>query len=207
VGLISKLLSLLGTAWSNKFVPFALIYGLMKRMGLVYPMLFLVLVFPSLIGTFAYLSSEGLHPLLAVIATVGIQFGGQFIEVWNAFWQIQAGVSLVEGAVIVLGASTSILRLLWYYYIWNWISDNAEPTVSNISKFVVATIILGMATGFALLVDVYVLPSSSHLSGYTYVFSNPEIILDPLAQVFGQAPAPEPTGALNSTVNNTTVGG
>ena len=205
MGLISKLLSLLGTAWSNKFVPLYLVYGLMKKMKLVYPTLFLILVFPSLLGTYAYLTSQELHPLLALFATAGIQFGGQGIEVWNAFWSLQ-GATLVEGLVIAAGAATSILRMLWFYYILNWIADNAEPTVSNFSKFVVGTILLGMATGIALLVDVYALPETSHLSGYTYVLSNPEIVLDPLQQFLGQASV-DTAHSLNSTVNNSTVGG
>jgi len=201
VGLISKLLSLLGAAWSNKLVPFYLIYGLMKRMGLIYPLWFLILVVPSLLGTYAYLTSQQLHPLIAVIATVGIQFGGQGIEVWNAFWSLQ-GASLVEGFVIVLGASAAVLRLLWFYYILNWIADNAEPTVSNISKFVVGTILLGMATSVALLVDIYAIPETSHLSGYTYVLSNPGIVLDPLMQFLGQASV-DTVNHLNNSVNNT----
>ena len=204
MGLISKLLSLLGTAWANKFLPFALMYGLMKRMGLVYPVLFLVLVLPSLLGTYAYLTSQRLHPLIAAFATIGIQFGGQGIEVWNAFWSLQ-GASLAESIVIFLGASAAVLRLLWFYYILNWVADNAEPTVSNFSKFAVGTVLLGMATVIALLVDVYALPETSQLSGYTYVLSNPEIVVDPLTQFLGQAP--EPSQALNNTTVNSTVGG
>jgi hypothetical protein len=195
----------LGTVWSKKFVPVALMYGLMKRMGLVYPVLFLVLVVPSLLGTYAYLTSQELHPLVAVFATIGIQFGGQAIEVWNAFWTLR-GASWAEGVVIFLGASAAVLRLLWFYYILNWIADNAEPTVSNFSKFVVGTILLGMATGIALLVDVYALPETSHLSGYTYVLSNPEIVLDPLSQFLGGT-AGEPGQALNNSTGNSSVRG
>lgn len=205
MGLLSKLLSLLGTAWSNKFVPFALLYGLMKRLGLVYPVIFLVLVFPSLVGTYLYLVSEGVHPVISVFATVGIQFGGQAIEVWNAFWRVQ-GASLAEAAVIFFGASASILRFLWYYYVLNWIADNMEPTVSNFSKFIVGTLILAMSTVIALILDVYVLTGGSHLSGYTYVLANPGIVLDPLSQFVVQAPA-DPTQALNRSLNNSTVGG
>lgn len=184
MGLTAKLLSLLGTAWSNKFLPLYLIYGLMKKMGLWYPFLFLVVVLPSLVGSYAYLVSQDLNPLFAVIATVGIQFGGQAVEVWNAFFSLQ-GAGLGEAFVIITGSSLAILRLLWYYYILNWIADNAEPTVSNFSKAVVGTIILGMATAFALLVDVYVLQDATYLSGYTYVLSNPDILVEPLQQFLG----------------------
>jgi hypothetical protein len=199
------LLSLLGTLWSNKFLPLALLYGLLKRLNLVYPLIFLVLVVPSLLGTYAYLGSQGLHPLISVFATIGIQFGGQFIEVWNAFWSIQ-GASLGEGAVIFLGASAALLRLLWYFYIWNWFSDNAAPTVNNFYKHGIAVVMLLMSIVIALLVDVYALPETGSLSGYTYVLSNPEIVLEPFSQFLGEASA-EGVEALNTSLNNSSLGG
>ena len=178
---------------------------MLKKLNLIYPLLFLVLVLPSLLGTYAFLVSQEVHPLVSIFATVGIQFGGQAVEVWNAFWSIQ-GVSLVEGVVIFIGASAAILRFLWYYYILNWIADNIEPTVSNFTKAFVGTLLLAMATVIALLVDLYALPSGSHLPGYTYVLSNPEIVLDPFTQFFGEASA-ESAEALNKSFNNSTVGG
>lgn len=205
MGLLTKLLSLLGTVWSNKFLPLALLYGMLKRLGLIYPLIFLVLVVPSLLGTYAYLNSEGLHPWISVFATIGIQFGGQGIEVWNAFWSIQ-GASLAEGFIIFVGASASILRFLWYYYILNWIADNIEPTVSNFTKVFVGTLLLAMSTVIALLVDVYALPETGNLSGYTYVLSNPEIVLEPFQQFLGEASV-EGADTLNKTINNSTVGG
>jgi hypothetical protein len=207
VGLSSLLSRLLGPL-SSKLFPPILIYKLLKKLKLWYLFLFFVLVVPSLYGTYAYLVSQELNPVLALIATVGMQFGGQGIEVWNAAWTIIGGVSLLEGFVVVLGASTSILRLLWYYYVWNWIADNTEPTVSNATKFVVGSAFLLMATAFALLVDIWALPNAPHLSGYTYVLSNPEILTEPLSQLFGQAPAePAAQEALNQTVNNSNVTG
>jgi len=205
LGLISKLLKAVAAAWGNKFLPFALLYGMLKKLNLIYPLLFLVLVLPSLLGTYAFLVSQEVHPLVSLFATVGIQFGGQAIEVWNAFWSIQ-GVSLVEALVIFFGASAAVLRFLWYYYVLNWIADNIEPTVSNFTKVFVGTLLLAMATVIALLVDLYALPSGSHLPGYTYVLSNPEIVLDPFTQWAGQA-STEAGQALNKSVNNSTVGG
>jgi hypothetical protein len=170
-----------------------------------YLFLFFVLVVPSLYGTYSYLTSQELHPLLAVVATIGMQFGGQVIEVWNAVWSIQ-GASLAEGFVIFLGASTSILRLLWYYYVWNWIADNTEPTVSNASKAFVGTLLLLMATGFAVLGDVYAVPAAPHLSGATHVLTNPDILTQPLAELLGQAASdPGTQEALNQTVNNSNI--
>jgi RsiW-degrading membrane proteinase PrsW (M82 family) len=135
-----------------------------------------------------------------------MQFGGQGIEVWNAFWSIVDGATLLESVLIFVGASTSILRLLWYYYVWNWIADNTEPTVSNASKAFVGTLLLLMATGFAVLVDVYALPDSPHLSGYTYVLTNPDIVTQPLAELLGQAASdPGTQEALNQTVNNSNI--
>lgn len=171
----------------------------------MYPLIFVVLVVPSLLGTYAYLSSQGLHPLISVFATIGIQFGGQFIEVWNAFWSLQ-GASIVEGIVIFLGASASVLRLLWYFYIWNWFSDNAAPTVNNFYKHGIAVVMLLMSIVIALLVDVYALPETGSLSGYTYVLSNPEIVLEPFQQFLGEASA-EAGDALNKTIDNSSVGG
>jgi len=205
LGLISKLVKAVAAAWSNKFLPFALLYGMLKKLNLVYPLLFLILVVPSLLGTYAYLVSEGVHPLISIFATVGIQFGGQAIEVWNAFWSIQ-GASLLEAGVIFFGASAAILRFLWYYYVLNWVADNIEPTVSNFTKVFVGTLLLAMATVIALLVDLYALPSGSHLSGYTYVLANPEIVLDPFTQWMGQASQTGVEG-LNNSVNNSSVGG
>ena len=205
MGLLSKLLGLLGTLWSNKFLPLALVYKLLDRLGLVYPLIFLVLVVPSLLGTYAYLNSQGLHPLISVFATIGIQFGGQAVEVWNAFWSMQ-GASLAEGAVIFFGASAAVLRLLWYFYIWNWFSDNAAPTVNNFYKHGIAVVMLLMSIVIALLVDVYALPSAGSLSGYTYVLSNPEIVLEPFQQFLGEASA-EGADALNNTINNSSTGG
>ena len=173
---------------------------MLKKLNLIYPLLFLVLVLPSLLGTYAYLASEGLHPLISVFATVGIQFGGQAIEVWNAFWGIQ-GASLAEGFVIFVGASASILRFLWYYYILNWFADNIEPTVSNFTKVFVGTLLLAMSTVIALLVDMYALPSAGNLSGYTYVLSNPEIVLEPFTEFLGEASA-EGAEAVNQTINS-----
>lgn len=207
MGLVSLFSRLLGPLTSKFFPPY-LIYKLLKKLKLWYLFLFFVLVVPSLYGTYAYLVSQELNPLLALIATVGIQFGGQGIEVWNAFWSIVGGATLLESLLVFVGASTSILRLLWYYYVWNWIADNKEPTVSNESKFLVGTGFLLMATAFALLVDVWVLPDAPHLSGYTYIVSNPEIVTEPLIQFLGQAPAePAAQEALNQTVNNSNVTG
>jgi len=205
VGLGSILSKLLGPL-TSKFFPPILIYKLLKKLNLLYLSLFFVLVLPSLYGTYSYLVSQDLNPVLSLIATVGIQFGGQLIEVWNAAWTILGGVTLLEGFLVFFGASTSILRLLWYYYVWNWIADNTEPTVSNVTKFVVGTGFLLMATGFALLVDQWVLTYAPHLSGYTYIFSNPDVVVEPLMQALGQAPA-EPSEALNKTVNNSNVTG
>jgi len=200
------LASLFGKFVSSRLFPPYLIYKLLKKLNALYIVLFLVLVVPSLLGTYVYLVSEGVHPLISVFATVGIQFGGQAIEVWNAFWQIQ-GASLLEAVVIVAGSGASVLRFLWFYYVLNWVADNMEPTVSNFSKVVVGTLLLAMSTVIALMVDMYALPSGSHLSGYTYVLANPGIVLDPLTQLAVQTPA-EPTGqALNKTVNNSSVGG
>ncbi|WP_313694269.1 hypothetical protein [Halorarum halobium] len=190
---------------SSRLFPPYLLYKLLEKLNLLYIAWFLVLVLPSLIGTYANLIDKGVHPLISVFATVGIQFGGQAIEVWNAFWQIQ-GASVGEALVIFFGSAASILRFLWYYYVFNWIADNMEPTVSNFSKFIVGTFLLAMSTIIALMVDLYALPAGTHLSGYTYVLANPGIVLDPLSQIVVQSPA-EPAEALNRTLNNSSVGG
>lgn len=201
MGLISLISKFLG----SKYFPLYLVYKLLKKLNLWYLFLFFVLVLPSLIGTYTFLVSEGVHPVISFFATGGIQFGGQLIEVWNAFWQIQEA-SLLGALIILFGSGASILRLLWYYYVFNWVADNMEPTVSNATKFLVGSLILLMSTIIALVIDYYALPSGSHLSGYTYVLSNPEIILEPFSQFVGQA-STEPVQALNKSVNNSSVGG
>jgi len=197
--------AILSKVVSSRLFPPYLLYKLLEKLNLLYVAWFVVLVLPSLIGTHVYLVSEGVHPLISVFATVGVQFGGQAIEVWNAFWQIQ-GASLGEAVVIFFGSAASILRFLWYYYVFNWVADNMEPTVSNFSKFLVGSLLLAMSTIIALIVDLYALPSGSHLSGYTYVLANPGIVLDPLSQLAVQAPT-ESAEALNRSMNNSSVGG
>jgi len=213
VGLISKLLSLLGVIWSSKFLPVYLLYKMLKKLNLLYPLMYLfwcvIIVLPSMLGTYAYLSSNDISQVVSFVSTIGITFGGQGIEVWNAFWSIEG--ALQEGRLglaflIFIGAATSILRFFGFFYIFHWISDKWESTVSDSYKTGLGLVILGLCTIIAWVVDIYALPGTSQLSGYTYVLSNPEIVVDPLTQWMGQAPS-ESVEALNNSVNNSTVGG
>jgi len=210
VGLISRLLGVLGTVWSSKFLPLYLLYKMLKKMNLLYPLLyfswFMVIVLPSVYGTYAYLLSEQVPKVFAGPATIGIVFGGQFIEIVNAVFTIVEGVTFVEGFVIVLGASTSVLRFLGFYYIFNSLSDAWEATISKSYKFIIGTVILGCLTLLALFIDLYVLTGSSQLSGWTYVLSNPEIITEPVSDLLAQAAAdPSTQEALNQSLNNSNV--
>ena len=107
---------------------------------------------------------------------------------------------------VFIGAAASILRFFGFFYIFHWISDKWESTVSDSYKTGLGLVILGLCTIIAWVVDIYALPETSQLSGYTYVLSNPEIVVDPLTQWMGQAPS-ESVEALNNSVNNSTVGG
>jgi hypothetical protein len=201
--------SLLGTVWSSKFLPVYLLYKMLKKMNLLYPLLyfswFMVVVLPSFLGTYAYLVTEGVPEIFAGAATVGIVFGGNGIEVWNAVLSLK-GASLLEVVAIVFGAATSVLRFIGFFYIFNWLSDKWEATISGSYKFIIGIILLGLCTLLALFVDLYVLPDSSQLSGWTYVATNPEIMLDPLNQFLGQSTV-DTSQALNSSVNNSSVRG
>lgn len=151
--------------------------------------------------------SEGVSPWISVIATIGIQFGGQIIEVWNAAWQLQ-GVGWFAGFLIVSGSALSIARLLTFFYVFNWISDNLAPTVPNFVKMLTGAVLLVFSTAIAVILDQYVLTGASHLSGWTYVLSNPDIVAQPLAHLAGQAASdPGTQEALNQTVNNSNVTG
>lgn len=172
-----KLLRLLGRI---PLKPLVVLWLIFKKTGLWIPIVLTVLLYPSIRGQYTYLTVEhGVHPVIGVVGAFGAELGGAIFALWNTLPLLVQGTSF-EIAVLLLGASTALMNVVAYFYMWHFSLKVLEgDNLSPLTIHLIGGLVLTLLVVIAVLIEFYVLPvDAGRLPGMTYYLSNPELFLD-----------------------------
>jgi len=190
-------------------LPFYLAYKLEKKAGLGLIVFFVFFILPSMAGTFYFLLSQDLHPVVAVPATVGMTLGGAPMEIWNVVQSIPNAYP-VEILFMIVGLFDSIHRLVFFGLMWFKI--NRFVGGKNISGFwilLLGLLVFLLSLIIALVVDVYALKGVRRLPGLTYTLTSFETVMEPFFDLVRDEYISNAgnTSGLNTEVNNSSTAG
>ncbi|MCU4754507.1 hypothetical protein OB919_21480 [Halobacteria archaeon AArc-curdl1] len=216
---LAKLLPLIGKLWIIlKLVSLLPLKGVILGLALLWKTkLWLVVVLvvgllPEILGSYNFLTGEGVEWYFALPSAIGLQFGGAILDLITGLEGLATGSDHHE-ALLLIGMLLSLTSILWYIYFWHLANRFAEG--ANLSTLW----IVGMGALFfllciviALLVDQHVLADETiRYSGITYFIDDPGGALEPIGQWFGEAAEPpegvNETDPINNTEDNNFTGG
>lgn len=190
------------------------IFSLLRKHGLIHVIVFLVLFVPGIVGNYHYLASQvGVPVYISVPGAIGIEFGGALIDLLNTL-DLFLSATLVEKVALVFSSLWSIHKLLYFYFIYWWISTTFN-TDNQADYFIIlsATALLGLLSVLVIIVDWYVVPfyagaETIRPPGVAYAFTNfGEVVVPFYEATWDSATQLAPdigTGEnVNQTINNT----
>jgi hypothetical protein len=132
------------------------------------------------------------------------------LELYYVFQSLSSSYP-VETLLILLMTLDSLHRMAWFVIFWFKLSRAMEgKNLSAMYIVFVALLLFGLSFVIAVLIDLYALPHTARLPGWTYVIENAEGLVDPLVNVVDNEYIENPanhTSSLNSTTgNSSTVG-
>lgn len=172
---------------------------------------FLLLLIPDMVGYFALLRSYEVHPLVAVGASIGLEFGGAPLTIYNSLMALPKAGG-IESVWIIFAIFPAFLSMAAFFIFWIKISTVVEGR--NISKFwiwITGIIVFTLLFIIALLTELYILPMDApRVGGLAYAFSNLEMAFKPVVDlvqtnVIQQGGTENATEALNTTSGNSSV--
>lgn len=172
---------------------------------------FTFVVLPSFLGTYGFLRYNDVPWYIAVASSIGIEIGGPLLSVLNNI-QALGSAGGIDQVLILVGIVLPLIHFHMIYMVYTGFVKWWDPTIS---RFLVAVFGLGFLSLFimiTLLTDHYILTGEQlRLSGITYFLNSPQAALDPLLNVAGPHFNPDQafnrSSALNTAVNNTSIGG
>lgn len=168
---------------------------------------FVLFIVPDMLGAYAFLRAYDVFPPLAAFFTLGVEFGGPFLELWNS-WNSMQGAGLLAIFFLLMGSWGAVHRMIFGWEIYKrvfkfWASENVPPSI----MYGVAVFGLLAAVSITVVVDMYVLPADvSRLPGLTYTLSNAEAVLNPAVEFTNQQLSENTGQALNTTLGNSSTG-
>lgn len=213
IAVLSKLLALLWKLWAAiklaSLLPLKaviLLLAVLWKSNLWIPVVFIIVIVPDILGTYSFLTGEGVEWFFAAPTAFGIQFGSALFDTLNGAQHL---LRSQYGAISILaGIISSIFSLVWFFYIWHYMNKLMEG--KNMSPFwihALGAMFLSFCIVITLLVDQYVLAEETlRISGLTYFLDDPSTVFDPITEGLVEASEPPEdvnnTDTLNQTVDN-----
>lgn len=173
---------------------------LMKRFNLHMLLFFFIFVVPELLGSYAFLESQGIAWYFSAVGAVGVEAGGSAFTALNNVYAILNGTTVYSVPILIFGAISAMTTLFWYIYIYTR-TLNMITGMTPFAKMVIGATIFALMIMITLLIDQYMLTGDSlRVSGMTYFLENPDQSLSPIRELFG---VQQPSDYINQTVNGT----
>ncbi len=173
---------------------------------------FLFILIPDMVGYFVLLTSYGVHPVVAVPASIGLEFGGAPLTLYNSIMALPKAGG-VEAIWILIAMVPAFLSMAAFFIVWVKLNNAVEGrNISPLWTWTLGFLVFGLLFVIALLTELYILPMDApRVGGLAYAFSNLEMALEPIVDlvqtnVIEQGGAGNTTQPLNTTSGNSTVG-